>query len=317
MIRYSILSFLLLSCVTSLAQWNGNPNPVVGQTYLYSYNDGTVYWGDGWSIDKGTYSNPQSSGTNYTVSVTWTAVGSGSVSFLMNGGVVSSFPVTISPACYVTGGAVGSDQTICSGGNPAAFTQSTASTGSGTLSYQWQSSLNNSTFTDIGGATASIYDPPSGLSQTTYYKRVTTNTLNGATCTATSNTITVTVNSVTGGGVGSAQTICSGGDPVAFTQSTASTGSGTLSYQWQSSLNNSTFTDIGGATATTYDPPSGLSQTTYYKRLTRSILNSVACTATSNTITVTVNSVTGGGVGSAQTICSGGDPVAFTQSTCG
>src|SRR5690606_40840901 len=38
----------------------------------------------------------------------------------------------------VTGGTIAGDQIIC-GDNPAAFTQVTASTGSGALSYQWQS----------------------------------------------------------------------------------------------------------------------------------------------------------------------------------
>ncbi|MBK9734631.1 MAG: hypothetical protein IPO92_06550 [Saprospiraceae bacterium] len=77
------------------------------------------------------------------------------------------------------------------------------------------------------------YDAPSGLTVTTYYRRVTTSTLNSVACTTNSNCITVTVNNVTGGTVAADQTICSSGDPAAFTQSVASTGTGTLSYQWQ------------------------------------------------------------------------------------
>src|SRR6185503_5217667 len=127
-------------------------------------------------------------------------------------------------------------QTICSGGDPAAFTQSVASTGSGALTYQWQSSTTSCAagFSDIGGATAITYDPPAGLAVTTFYRRVTTSTLNAVPCTANSNCITVTVNSVTGGTVAADQTICSGGDPAAFTESVAATGSGALTYQWQS-----------------------------------------------------------------------------------
>ncbi|MEP7165115.1 MAG: hypothetical protein ABI741_10485, partial [Ferruginibacter sp.] len=53
--------------------------------------------------------------------------------------------------------------------------------------------------------------------------------------TATSANATLTVNAVTGGTIGSDQTICSGGDPALFSQSVASTGSGVLTYQWQSS----------------------------------------------------------------------------------
>jgi hypothetical protein len=218
----------------------------------------------------------------------------------------------------VTGGTVGTDQTICSGGDPAAFTESVVSTGSGALTYQWQKSTTNcaSGFSDIGGATATTYDAPSGVTVTTFYRRVTTSTLNGIPCTALSNCITVTINAVTGGTVGSDQTFCSPGDPAAFTQSVASTGSGALTYQWQSSTTDCStgFSDIGGATATTYDPPSGLLVKTYYRRVTTSTLNGVPCTANSNCITVSINDVTGGTVGSDQTICQSGDPAAFTQS---
>ncbi len=193
----------------------------------------------------------------------------------------------------VTGGTVGTDQTICSAGDPAAFTESVASTGSGALTYQWQSSTTNcsSGFGNIGGAMSTTYDPPVGLTVTTYYRRVTTSTLGGVPCTAFSNCITVTVNAVTGGTVGSDQTICTPADPAAFTQSVASTGSGTLTYQWQSSTTNCSagFSDIGGANATTYDPPAGLLNTTFYRRVTTSTLGGFPCTANSNCITVTVN----------------------------
>ena len=218
----------------------------------------------------------------------------------------------------VTGGTVGSDQTICSGGDPAAFTESVASTGSGALTYQWQSSTTSciAGFGNIGGATAITYDPPSGLAITTYYRRITISTQNGVPCTANSNCITVTINNVTGGTVGADQTFCTNADPVAFTESVASTGSGALTYQWQSSTVScmAGFSDIGGATATTYDPPPGLTVNTFYRRVTTSTLSGIPCTATSNCITVLINDVTGGTVAADQTVCSGGDPAAFTVS---
>jgi hypothetical protein len=97
----------------------------------------------------------------------------------------------------------------------------------------------------------------------------------------------------TGGGtVAGNQTICSGGDPVAFTSSTgASTFEGTLEYKWQyssvSDFSSGVF-DIGSTNSTTYDPPTGLTSTRYYRRLAR-----VNCktdwvgAAASNTLTVT------------------------------
>jgi PKD repeat protein len=215
----------------------------------------------------------------------------------------------------VSGGTIGSNQTVCSAGDPALLTSVVAGTGSGTISYQWQDSPDNFTFTNIGGATASTYDP-GAIAVTTYYKRITTSTLNAVPCSAESNVITVTVNDVLGGAVAADQTICSGGDPAAFTSTTDGSGDGTITYQWQSSTDNVTFTDITGATNATYDE-GVLTQTTYYKRITTSTLNSKACSAASNTITVTVNDVDAGIVAGDQTICNGDNPSAFTSTLAG
>ena len=223
----------------------------------------------------------------------------------------------------VTASEVGADQTICSGGDPAAFTVPTPAMGSGALSYQWQSSTTagcSTGFSDIAlAATNDTYDAPSGLTTTTYYRVVVTSTLNGVSCTATSNCVAVTVNDVTASGIGTDQTICSGGDPAAFTVTAPATGSGDLTYQWQSSTTagcSTGFSDILLlATDPTYDAPSGLTTTTYYRVVVTSTLNGVSCTATSSCVTVTVNDVTASVVGDDQAICSGGDPAAFTVTT--
>lgn len=224
--------------------------------------------------------------------------------------------LTTPTTCCVSASVVGSDQGVCAGGNPAAFTVTSVAAGNGTLSYQWQSSTTNCTtgFSNISGANSDTYDPPSGFAQTTYYRVVVTNTVNGTTCTATSNCVTVTLNIVTASTISSNQTICSGGDPAAFTVAVAATGSGALTYQWQSGTGGcaGSFTNISGATSATYDPPSGLSVTTYYRVVVTSTLSGVGCTATSNCLTVTVNSVTASTIGSDQAICSGGDPATIT-----
>src|SRR4029079_16837343 len=130
---------------------------------------------------------------------------------------------------------------ICSGGDPGAFT-SVDATGSGVISYQWQSSTTGCarTFTNIIGAPSATYDVSSGLAVTTSYRRVATSTLNGNTCSANSNCVTVTVNNVTAGVIAADQTICSGTVPAVFTVGTAATGGGVLSYQWQSSIDGGT-----------------------------------------------------------------------------
>src|SRR5205085_1368292 len=134
-----------------------------------------------------------------------------------------------------TAGVVAADQTICSAGDPAAFTVTTAATGTA-LTYQWQSSTTSCAagFTDIAGATSATYDVPAGLATTTYYRRVVTSTLNGIPCTATRNCLTVTIFNATAGVVAADQTLCNAGDPAAFTETVAATGSGALTYQWQS-----------------------------------------------------------------------------------
>ena len=217
----------------------------------------------------------------------------------------------------VTPSVVAGNQTVCSGGNPAAFTVNTAATGTGTLSYQWQSSASAlGPWTNIGGATSATYDPPAGLVTTTYYQVVISSALNGVTCTTISNGLTVNVNSVTAQTIAAGQTICSGGDAVAFTVTTASTGAGNLSYQWQSaSLAAGPFSNIVGATSSTYDPPAGQVASTYFQVITSSSLNGVSCTSTSNVLAVLVNSVNAGTLGTSQTVCSGGNPSAFTVST--
>ncbi|MEO8088502.1 MAG: hypothetical protein ABI763_16905, partial [Bacteroidota bacterium] len=103
------------------------------------------------------------------------------------------------------GGTVGANQTICGSYNPSNITNSVYPTGgTGTLQYQWQSSPNGTTWTDIAGATIESYDPPSTIFSTTYYHR----TARRSGCTTydgVSNTIIKTVNplptaSITAGG---------------------------------------------------------------------------------------------------------------------
>ena len=90
---------------------------------------------------------------------------------------------------------VSGDQTVCAGGDPAAFTVTTPASGEN-LSYQWQSSTTDCSlgFSDIAGATSTIYDPPVGLTDTTYYRLIvrsqSTNCSTGM-CADTSNCITV------------------------------------------------------------------------------------------------------------------------------
>jgi gliding motility-associated-like protein len=93
--------------------------------------------------------------------------------------------------------------------------------------------------------------------------------------------------SIDPGSVAGTQSICSGGDPVAFTSTAAGTPavSPWVSYQWQQDVGcTGVFADIPGATSATYDPPAGQTITTCFRRkVTDGCLD-----AFSNTLTVTV-----------------------------
>ena len=115
---------------------------------------------------------------------------------------------------------------------------------------QWQSSTDNTNFSNISGATSATYDVLSGLTITTYYRRITVATLNSIACQSIpTNVLTVTVQSVpTAGSIATSQTICYNGDPAAFT-SVAGTGiaTSTITYIWQSSTDNTNFSTIASA----------------------------------------------------------------------
>src|SRR5205823_1837341 len=142
------------------------------------------------------------------------------------------------------------NQSTCSG-TDATFTVVPTSSGSASLSYQWKRSTNGgTTFSNISGATSSTYTvtAPDNSSDNYQYECIVTSVA----CAAfTSTAWTLRVNSVTAATVAS-QSTCSGTDAT-FTVMPTSSGSASLSYQWKRSTDNgSTFTNISGATSSTY-----------------------------------------------------------------
>jgi hypothetical protein len=164
-------------------------------------------------------------------------------------------------------GTIGSPQTICSGATPAALTSATAASGgTGTINYQWQSSTDNSNFSNISGATSATY-APGALTQTTYYRRGASTSTDAVQYTS---SVAITVNALPT--IGGTTTLC---------QSATSqlTGSGTpaVSNPWTSSNTSiATVSNTGFVTASSSN--SGTTVITY--------TNSNGCTAT---VTVTVN----------------------------
>ncbi|UYZ60856.1 T9SS type A sorting domain-containing protein [Hymenobacter latericus] len=214
---------------------------------------------------------------------------------------------TVAPGSITGGGA------LCSPFDAPAF-GSVGATGSGNVTYKWQQSTTSASagFTDIGGATDPTYDAPA-VTQTTWYRRVATSTLNGVACAATSNVLRVQPNSVSPGEIAGSSTVCVGGDPAAFSSPTAGSGAGNISYQWQRSTTSATtgFADIDGAILATYDAPGPINTTTWFRRVATSTLDGVQCSANSNALQVTPNSISPGSITGGGTGCSPYDAPVF------
>ncbi|MCX6268972.1 MAG: hypothetical protein NTW16_16730 [Bacteroidetes bacterium] len=176
--------------------------------------------------------------------------------------------VRISVGVYpdlIVGSIADLDQVICAGTAPLALTTISPPVNGTLPTYQWQSSLNNSTFTNINGATTATYQP-GVLNVTTYYREMQNaqGTCGGPLPT---NSVKITVKPMLlVGSIKSSQAICSGNIPQLLSTISPPLNGTSPTYQWQSSLNNSTFANITGATTTTYQP-GALTVTTYYRQL--------------------------------------------------
>ena len=192
--------------------------------------------------------------------------------------------------------------TLCSGGSTTI--SSSTSGGTGTCTYQWQLSTtgSGSGFASIGGATGSSYNTL-GLTVTTWFRVIRSCTGNGC-ANPTSNAVQITIVadptiSTSGGG-----TICTGGNlTVSFT---SGGGTGTCGNQWQVSTAGSggPFSNIGGATSSTYN--TGALTSTQWYRAVRTCTGTGCGTVNSNVQTVTVvldPTITASG---ATSICTGG-----------
>ena len=225
----------------------------------------------------------------------------------------------IDPPCLnaSTGGVIGAAQTICSGGDPAAFTSTTPTGQSGSLDYKWQSSTIDATteagFSDISpNGTSETYDPPTGLTVTTWYRRLAKATCASDWLATTAVKVTVRTAFNAGSIKKSGEIICYSGNPVLIGDSiVASGGEGTISYQWQSSLDAAftTPTDIGSNTAS-YDPTTNLTATTWYRRQTKDATCELTFVSSAQVWKVTVRPVfTAGSIKkSGEAICYNGNP---------
>lgn len=201
-------------------------------------------------------------------------------------------PVTVT-VNNVTGGSIATNQSICTGATAGTLTQATSATGSGTLTYQWESRTVTGSFANIVGATGTTYSPGT-LTQTMVYRRTTTSTLNGIPCTASSNEITVTVNPLPAAPTINSQTICAGLTALLSINSPA----GGVSYRWYTVSSGGTPFHTGSS----YTTPALSNNTTYYV----DAFSSTGCvSATRTAVTVTVNPLPAITTSAIPSICEG------------
>ncbi len=211
-----------------------------------------------WTVVGGT----PSSGTGNTITVTWNSVGPGSVSVTETVGTYSGTDivnVVIDPQPN-TGLSVTANTPVCYN-SPAEVTVGSSQSG---FNYQLRVGATNTGNPVVGnGGNISLISDP--ITNNTTFNVLAYN--NGC---SEELAQTVTVNILPEFIVGnisgeSSASYCYEYDPAEMTI-TPSGGTGTWTYQWQSSPDGNTWSDISGATNASYDPDQ-LSVTTYFRVL--------------------------------------------------
>jgi len=213
----------------------------------------------------------------------------------------STASVVVTVSADVTAGTIGSNQAICSGLTPATLTSTTAGTGSGTVSYEWQTNASGS-YVTIGGATSATYSPPA-LTSTTSYQRRTVSLNNGTTCTSPYTApVTITVNAATTATAGGPNTVCQSATPTPITLTGASIGGSATTGAWSivseggGSLSN--YSQTATPATVTYTPALNYSGTVTLRLTT----NNVGCTAIADR-TITVRPTPTASISGTTTVC--------------
>jgi PKD repeat protein len=157
--------------------------------------------------------------------------------------------------------------------------------GSGSYTFNWESSTDNITWVAITGATSQ--DLTTSVTATTYFRR----SVNSGPCADfKSNVVKVTTQQAIGNNIitTTVQDICVNNSPGPITGSTPTGADGNFFYRWQSSPDGTTWTDIPGATNKDYTPPV-LTASTQYRRMVTSTLCAGPQSNISNVISIIVN----------------------------
>jgi hypothetical protein len=170
-------------------------------------------------------------------------------------------------------GSIGNPQNNCGSFDPATITNSSSGSGGsgGTETYFWQYSTSSSSgpWTTIGSSNSSTYNP-SSISQTTWYRRGYYRCdISAAIYTPTIEKTVITEPTVAGT-IANPESNCGSFNPGNIWYNTLASGGsgGTPTYFWEKSTTNSSsgFSTISGVSTFGYDPPSTITQTTWYRR---------------------------------------------------
>lgn len=201
------------------------------QGYYWDFGDGTTIWGSRTSGLTHTYTSPGTYTTNLTLSNEIDKTGiTLSTTFTLYAPVISN--MSISPAY---------------GGMTTLFTLSADVVNA--TSYQWQFSNDNISWNNIPGATSYTWSGyPSSVGDK-YLRLLATN----SGFTTTSNIITTTIYSPPTVIASLSPTSGPQAAEIALSASVTDPGPDTTTYQWQRSSDNTTWTNIGGATTKDYN----------------------------------------------------------------
>lgn len=187
-------------------------------------------------------------------------------------------------------------------------------TDGGTVTYQWQSSSNGSSWSNLAGETGPTFTPPSNTVGTVYYRVIATNT-NGypdgltplETLYPAEDLYPVDVNTVYTAQVQSNTATIqiaeaeipvfkkplvsanyNKGNPASPLDGTATAPDGIISYQWQYSDNLQNWNNLPGETNATYTPPTNTAGVKYYRVIATNTVGSTQKSATSTTASIEV-----------------------------
>lgn len=180
-------------------------------------------------------------------------------------------------------GSISSPVTVICAGQQVTITGSNPTGGTGTYSYQWQQSMDGTTWANIPSATAQNYTAV--LTDSVYFRC----RISSLPCEIFSNVVFIAVQpAVSNNIIAANQGICINTTAATITGSPPTGGDGNYTYQWQQSTDGISWTDISGATNADYSP-GVLVQTVYFRRMVNTVLCNGPQANISNVVTITVN----------------------------